>query len=549
MFLSAITIVLASSLLAISAEINLENPVEQASQDEILSLPDFNETLAFKHYSGYVEGSDEDAKPGEKRFLHYWFVESQSEPARDPIVLWLNGGPGCSSISSLLRSNGPLTIDTNGKVQKNPNSWNRKANIVYLDAPAGTGYSYSIGGNVNSDDDSSSKQNHNALKNFFKKFPQYKGKDLYLAGESYAAVYLSLLGLKVEQDHVMKLKGIILGNGFTDAKRLGESYILYSYYHGFIDSAGWRDISTYCCDGNTPEHKKCHFASTSIKCLEYVKLLSSYIFSPTNGLNPQNIYETNPNNYTPVNFQSQSATTSSGGEQRRKRSLGEEFTQGTSTTVPCKSSMDFIGRDLIAKGLNALMAGNNTSPDTNDNNELEQEFTGEYQDYLEDGSQSNSQAPISNLFCANRDTTFYHVNYMNREDVKRALHIPERLTKQFQYCSAQVFKSYKMTYPFLKGGMGPSVETILKSPKNIKLLMFNGDVDIISNFVGNEWFAEDLKRKVTLTHRPWLVGNKLAGFIKKYDRLTYITMKGAGHSPATEKPAECLQMFEQFLSE
>ena len=58
-----------------------------ANEDRIANLPGTNFTVGFNHYSGYLNAS-------QTKFFHYWFVESQRNPALSPVILWLNGGPG-----------------------------------------------------------------------------------------------------------------------------------------------------------------------------------------------------------------------------------------------------------------------------------------------------------------------------------------------------------------------------------------------------------------------------------------------------------------------
>jgi hypothetical protein len=73
--------------------------------DEVLSLPGWKGKLPTRQYSGYVEIDEKTGKS-----LHYWFVESETDPATAPVVLWLNGGPGCSSLEGYLAEQGPLHI-------------------------------------------------------------------------------------------------------------------------------------------------------------------------------------------------------------------------------------------------------------------------------------------------------------------------------------------------------------------------------------------------------------------------------------------------------
>lgn len=80
-----------------------------------------------KQVSGYLDVDNE-------KHFYFWFFESRSKPATDPLLLWLNGGPGCSSFTGLLMELGPCRVDEGGKgTTLNPHSWNSRANIIFLD--------------------------------------------------------------------------------------------------------------------------------------------------------------------------------------------------------------------------------------------------------------------------------------------------------------------------------------------------------------------------------------------------------------------------------
>ena len=74
--------------------------------------------------------------------LFFWFFESRSDPLKNPIVIWLNGGPGSSSMMGLFAENGPYQIQDDLSLIENPYSWNTAANYLVIDQPAGTGLSY-----------------------------------------------------------------------------------------------------------------------------------------------------------------------------------------------------------------------------------------------------------------------------------------------------------------------------------------------------------------------------------------------------------------------
>ena len=104
--------------------------------DRVTSMP-FGCNMQTKWYSGYLKTTSM------QRALHYVYVESKSKPATDPLLVWFNGGPGCSSMLGLIQEHGPCVIeDYTDKVVDNPWPWNMRANVLYLESPGGVGYSY-----------------------------------------------------------------------------------------------------------------------------------------------------------------------------------------------------------------------------------------------------------------------------------------------------------------------------------------------------------------------------------------------------------------------
>ncbi|KAL8323934.1 hypothetical protein RB597_008792 [Gaeumannomyces tritici] len=79
--------------------------------------------------------------------MFYWFFEARSNPTSAPLAMWLNGGPGCSSMIGLFQENGPCHFPDGARQPVvNPNSWNTFANMLYVDQPIGTGFSYGSDG-------------------------------------------------------------------------------------------------------------------------------------------------------------------------------------------------------------------------------------------------------------------------------------------------------------------------------------------------------------------------------------------------------------------
>jgi carboxypeptidase C (cathepsin A) len=135
-------------------------------------------------YSGYLDVA------GTTKQLHYIFIESLDKPSTDPILIWFNGGPGCSSLLGLFQENGPFVIDDGETVIKpNPDPWNYRANLLYIESPAGVGFSIANGTDLLHSDMSQSDDALVALQDFYRAFPAYKSNELYITGESYAGIY------------------------------------------------------------------------------------------------------------------------------------------------------------------------------------------------------------------------------------------------------------------------------------------------------------------------------------------------------------------------
>ncbi|XVE59733.1 hypothetical protein DITRI_Ditri05aG0070000 [Diplodiscus trichospermus] len=229
--------------------------------DKIGALPGQPNGVDFNQYAGYVTV---DSQAG--RELFYYFTESPENSSAKPLVLWLNGGPGCSSLTGAMTELGPFRVNSDGKTLfRNNYAWNNVANVIFLESPAGVGFSYS---NTSSDyghtgDKSTAEDAYTFLVNWLERFPQYKTRNFYITGESYAGHYVPqlaytiLLNNKSSNQTVINLKGIAVGNGWIDDLTGNLGGFDYLWTHALNSDETNRGIHTYCHYFNGKDPKQC----------------------------------------------------------------------------------------------------------------------------------------------------------------------------------------------------------------------------------------------------------------------------------------------------
>jgi len=215
--------------------------VEQFPANLLLSK---NITPNVISFAGFAENE----KTGSNLF--YWFFESEQclgdqDPQEMPLVIWLNGGPGGSSLLGMFMENGPYLMQYNDSatIVENPNAWNQSAHILYWDQPVGTGYSYNSNNEYVTSEEELRKQFYDALQIFYQKHPEYRKCPLYIAGESYAGKYIPHIATEIDiqnkkasQELHINLKGLAIGDGWMEPAIQVGFQIDYAFAMGFLDT-------------------------------------------------------------------------------------------------------------------------------------------------------------------------------------------------------------------------------------------------------------------------------------------------------------------------
>lgn len=153
--------------------------------------------------------------------LFFWFFPSEGNPRNDPVLLWLQGGPGSSSMIGLFVENGPFSIIDECEVELREFRWSKTHSVIYIDNPVGTGFSFTNEDGFAQNETIIGEHLFEALQQFFTLFPDLQKNEFYITGESYAGKYVPAIshtilkknpGAKVK----INLKGLAIGNGLCD---------------------------------------------------------------------------------------------------------------------------------------------------------------------------------------------------------------------------------------------------------------------------------------------------------------------------------------------
>lgn len=209
-----------------------------SSQTIVKTLPGFEGSLPFYLETGYIGVGEQDEIQ-----LFYYFFKSERKPDEDPLVLWLPTDPGCSALSSILYENGPIRFNyKNSSIQDKPvlelniYSWTKVANVIFLDAPVGTGFSYStVSSGYNTTDTKTVSNIYEFIRKWLVAHPEFLENQLVIGGESYSGIIAPALVNKILKGNAAKdypglnIQTLVVGNPFTDVYYDINSRVKYAH--------------------------------------------------------------------------------------------------------------------------------------------------------------------------------------------------------------------------------------------------------------------------------------------------------------------------------
>ncbi|KAF4965194.1 hypothetical protein FZEAL_10786 [Fusarium zealandicum] len=195
-----------------------------------------------KMHAGHIE-----VTPEHHGNLFFWHFENQHIADKQRTVIWINGGPGCSSEDGAMMEIGPYRVKDKDNLYYNNGSWNEFANLLFVDNPVGTGFSLVDTNNFVHELKDMADQFVQFLEKWFTLFPHYDRDDIYIAGESYAGQHIPYIARaildrnKKNPKTAWNLKGLLIGNGWISPAEQYPAYLTFAYEKGIIEKGSDND--------------------------------------------------------------------------------------------------------------------------------------------------------------------------------------------------------------------------------------------------------------------------------------------------------------------
>ncbi|XP_010320337.2 serine carboxypeptidase-like 13 [Solanum lycopersicum] len=448
----------------------LQQQQEANSYSTVEYLPGWQGRLPFPLETGYVGvGKDEAVQ------LFYYFLESESEPTTDPLLVWLSGGPGCSSVIAIVDEIGPIRFVEqvyNGSMpsfELNPHAWTKIANVIFLDQPVNTGFSYATNSAAYKYTDvQACEYVYEFLRKWLNDHPQFISNPFYVSGNSYSGMIIPIITQLISNGNIagkeplVNLQGYLIGNAVTISPQDEKYHIVFCHGMGLISDELYKSLEKNCRGEYTninPKNTGCANDFRNFKQL--VKNINvEHVLKPfcTNDDDPKDVYQ-------------------------------------------MTSERRLLGDKLISL-------------------------------QREDKCDSDWRK---------------HLRYWaNDPQVQEALHVRKGIIESWIKCRRDISEGSHHNYTLTVHNVVPCHANL--STKGYRSLIYSGDHDYMVPFQDTQTWIKSLNYSIDDDWRQWNVNNQVAGYTRSYsNKMTYATVKGAGHTACMDKPEECFVMFKRWI--
>ncbi|OMH86163.1 Pheromone-processing carboxypeptidase KEX1 [Zancudomyces culisetae] len=249
-------------------EENLEKSWDSRDDYLVKKLYQADQYPKFKeldNYAGHLKIEDD-------KDMFFWLIRNNTKTQKE-LVIWLNGGPGCSSFDGLFLEVGPFDFDLKGQIVMREYSWVNRVDVLFIDQPIGAGFSF---GTSPSTYDEGSADLENFIEKFYELFPEYHTYKLYITGESIAGTYIVKIAQRMLRSNRIPIEGLLIGNGLIDPKTTYLSYLPFLESNGLINGTAlsmMKERQQECAFGyETYKYKKIKVS----QCENVLNVLSDY---------------------------------------------------------------------------------------------------------------------------------------------------------------------------------------------------------------------------------------------------------------------------------
>ncbi|GAB5364640.1 hypothetical protein AAMO2058_000987100 [Amorphochlora amoebiformis] len=398
-----------------------------------------------------------------------------------------NGGPGASSVAfGFWTEHGPFRLSRNATGHVVPElydySWNRIANVLYVEMPTGVGFSFSSDPEAyaNITDDQAAFESHEFLRAFFKVFNQFKSNPFFVTGESYGGHYVpNLMDALIDEDLGLNIQGFLVGNPGINSDwyyNVDEfAFVTFLWSHGLIpadeyvkanNACGWNQFYVDCQRDFTHPSQACITATE--QALRHLP--------------------------TPLDFYDVLAPTCHSVE-----------SEDSDEALPAfeNISLPFLRH-------------------------LERKF-----------NLDTTQRPYNP--CLSKLSP----EYVNQNEVLEAIHAKTNRRREWP--------SLPSGWSYNQGSLGEKKDIAKLFPRFFnerpkwKIWIVSGTADSAVPFIGTERWIGCLNR-TRISYKAWYLKGDVGGMVSQYDRLTFVTVKGCGHTIPTYCPDKGFAFFANYLN-
>lgn len=443
------------------------------------------------------------------RRIYFYFIRARNDSPKTPIAFWYTGGPGCSSLAAMMTEQGPFWPNENGTVSENDNAWTNQMNMVFVDSPAGVGFSEAPE-RYAPNDSQTAEDAYDFTKRFMEVFPDMNTRDMYLTGESYAGHYVPNLAVRMllgnedikksgSTKGLLNLRGFMVGNPWTSATIDNRAAVDF-----------WADHGLVLEEDAARAHQICNYDNIGPLAVRNIGNASKGAFGAAYGASCNELVNRMMDSFDNINIYDIYADTC----------------DGKGPIPPMFKSFQPSGKHGAA-----ARAAQPRAP-VSAAHALRRALFG-----------PEDQPPTSP--CIN----YWASDWLNEPAVQKAINAPKR---EWHTCDFAINGAY--SHRDVMASVIPQYEYILQYMKQdlgFKFLVFAGDTDAIVPFTGTRRWVQAIGNTTIATrYVPWLANGQVGGFVRSYNndgRFVFTTVRGAGHMVPSTQPFRGAEMIRRFL--